>query len=62
MPAAAGELRRPGLTVPDATISERTKAHLSSTPVAPGVVFELSEFPSNSLVGKAGIAWHPAVH
>jgi len=60
--ATINELRRQGLTVPDATISERTKAHLSSVPAAPGVIFELLEFPSDSLVGKAKSAWRPTVH
>jgi hypothetical protein len=58
--ATIDELRRQGLTYPMRQ-SASAPSRLSSVPAAPSVAFELLEFPSNSLVGRAKSAWRPAV-
>lgn len=50
-------LRQRGFAARDPRVSQQTGAHISSVQAAPGVVFELLEFPPDSLVRKAMNSW-----
>ena len=50
---AVDMLRQRGFTARDPGVSPQTGAHISSVQAAPGVIFELLEFPPNSLIQNA---------